>query len=355
MSLANNKDSYAKKSIAGHSTLTESVRASGFKNVLEQVDYAFASGNRSTNRVWFGEDAPGTDYDSVAIIGDKYIQLTYTSGSPTAVAEYLKTANGWDKVLTASDANFFDLITQATITTAGSGTYTAANLLGGQILRDPAGASRTDTTATAAQIVAAIKAASGNCVAGNKFDVLVKNTADADETITLAGGTGVTLSPAAITIRKGGQVALEFVVTNAAASSEAVACYLKLHRGDAKQDSVAYVTGVFDGVDTAPNVTAAQILDGIIIGTPTAARNYTLPAAADLLALLPNAVVGTTIEFSVVNKSSGAYAINIVASSSITNGGLSGHLGVTQNTSATFKIRFTNVTASSEAAILYRC
>lgn len=83
--------------------------------------------------------------------------------------------------------------TAANITTAGAGTYTAANLLAGLITRDPAGANRTDTTGTAEEIIAAFTAVG---LLTNDYDeafFIVKNTADAAETITLAGGTGVTL------------------------------------------------------------------------------------------------------------------------------------------------------------------
>ena len=86
--------------------------------------------------------------------------------------------------------------TAANITTAGAGTYTAANLLTGLITRDPNGAGRTDTTATAEEIIAAFAAVN---LLTNDYDeafFILKNTADANETITLAGGTGVTLKGA---------------------------------------------------------------------------------------------------------------------------------------------------------------
>jgi hypothetical protein len=80
--------------------------------------------------------------------------------------------------------------TVSTITTADVVTYTAAQFLGGLILRDPAGASRSDVTPTAALIIAAITQAG----VGNSFEFTIRNTADAAETITLTAGTGVTLS-----------------------------------------------------------------------------------------------------------------------------------------------------------------
>jgi len=85
------------------------------------------------------------------------------------------------------------LIGQSTVTTeatAGAHTYTAAELLGGLILRDCAGGARSDPTDTAANIIAAITQAG----VGNSFEFTIRNTSDAAETITVTAGTGVTLS-----------------------------------------------------------------------------------------------------------------------------------------------------------------
>lgn len=81
----------------------------------------------------------------------------------------------------------------ATVTksTAGVVTYTATEMVSsGLILRDPAGSSRSDTTATATAIVRRLQ----NAKVGSSFDFVFRNTADGDETITLVGGTGVTFS-----------------------------------------------------------------------------------------------------------------------------------------------------------------
>lgn len=112
-------------------------------------------------------------------------------------------------------------LTAATITTAGAGTYTAANMLGGLILRDPNGGSRTDTTHTAAQIVAALPGAAVD----DTFELVIVNTADAAETITLAGGTGVTLVPATVTIAQNEICRALVRLTNVTGSSEAVTVY----------------------------------------------------------------------------------------------------------------------------------
>lgn len=74
----------------------------------------------------------------------------------------------------------------ASVATAGAGTYTAAQVLGGIIVRDCAGASRTDTFPTAALLVAAIPGVS----VGDTLRVHIINGSDAAETITLAAGSG---------------------------------------------------------------------------------------------------------------------------------------------------------------------
>jgi len=80
--------------------------------------------------------------------------------------------------------------TVTTIATADAVTLTAAQLLGGLILRDCAGGARADVTPTAAQIIAAIIQAG----VGNSFEFTIRNTSDAAETITVTAGSDVTLS-----------------------------------------------------------------------------------------------------------------------------------------------------------------
>ena len=48
-------------------------------------------------------------------------------------------------------------------------------------------------------------------------------------------------------------------------------------------------------------LTAAQLINGIIIGTPTTTAAYTLPLATDLDAVLTNAKPGSTFDFRVIN------------------------------------------------------
>lgn len=104
-----------------------------------------------------------------------------------------------------------------TITTAGVVTYTAAQLIGGLILRDTNGADRSDVSPTAAQIVAALPGATN----GQSFQFDLVNTADANESITLTAGTGVTVAGTATVAQNDGKRWIVYV-TDVTAGAEAV-------------------------------------------------------------------------------------------------------------------------------------
>jgi hypothetical protein len=81
-------------------------------------------------------------------------------------------------------------IEPVTKTTAGAVTYTAEELSRGLILRDPSGANRSDVFPTAAGLYAEF----GKPEAYSSFTLIIRNTADAAETITMTTATGLTLS-----------------------------------------------------------------------------------------------------------------------------------------------------------------
>lgn len=111
-------------------------------------------------------------------------------------------------------------VTVTTDSTAGAVTLTAAQILGGLILRDPNGAGRSDVFPTAALLVAAIPGAE----IGTAVDVVIRNTADAAETITMTAGTGCTISGTA-TIAQNNTKRFKLVLTAVAAGSEAYTAY----------------------------------------------------------------------------------------------------------------------------------
>lgn len=107
----------------------------------------------------------------------------------------------------------------STIATAGAVTYTALQLLGGLIKRDPNGAGRSDVTPTAALLLAELAARIGGDVPiGLAFEFVIRNDADAAETITVTAGTGATLS-GTMTIAQSNSKRFRVTVTGVGASA----------------------------------------------------------------------------------------------------------------------------------------
>lgn len=103
-------------------------------------------------------------------------------------------------------------------------------------------------------------------------------------------------------------------------------------------------------------LTAAEVLGGIVVADPNGAgRTYTLPTAALLVAAIPGAKVGDVVRCYIVNGADAAEAITIAEG---TGGGFdanqtAGSRVIAQNNSKLVHIRLTNVTASSEAYVVY--
>ena len=99
-------------------------------------------------------------------------------------------------------------------------TLTTAQVLGGFFPVDPGGADRDLTTPTAAAIVAAINQpkADTSCL------LVLKNTADAAETLTVVGGTGVTVTGTATIAQNNTKIFL-VRLDNVTSGSEAVTVY----------------------------------------------------------------------------------------------------------------------------------
>ena len=114
----------------------------------------------------------------------------------------------------------------ASLATAGAETYTAAQILGGIIVRDCAGASRTDTLPTAALLVAAIPGAK----VGDVVQCLVVNGSDPiTEVITLAAGTGGGFDANQTAVSRivggGASKVVRIRLTNVTAAAEAYVVY----------------------------------------------------------------------------------------------------------------------------------
>ncbi len=97
--------------------------------------------------------------------------------------------------------------------------------------------------------------------------------------------------------------------------------------------------------------------------TPTVTRTLTLPTAADAVAGIPGVQVDDCIDFRVINLGANASDPNIVISMG-TGGTAVGYMTVDPHTNnagtysysgtGVFRLRYTNVTASSESYTVYR-
>jgi hypothetical protein len=103
---------------------------------------------------------------------------------------------------------------QTDLTSNGAVTYTAAQILSGYILDTSHTGGVTATTDTAALIIAAMTAAGMPTTVGTSFDFIVIN--DGNQTVTMAGGTDVTLYGAALTMATTKASVWRVLVTGAA-------------------------------------------------------------------------------------------------------------------------------------------
>lgn len=110
--------------------------------------------------------------------------------------------------------------TVTTIATAGAVSFTAEQLIGGLILRNPNGAGRADLVPTAVLLVAALPGA----FVGQSVEFVIRNTAGAAETITVTTADGATLS-GTMTIAQNASRRFLAVLTNVTSGSQAYTLY----------------------------------------------------------------------------------------------------------------------------------
>jgi len=85
-------------------------------------------------------------------------------------------------------------------------------------------------------------------------------------------------------------------------------------------------------------ITAAEVLGGLIDGTPTGAATYTLPTATLMAAALNQVGIGNAIEFTIKNSAGGAYTITVAAG---TDGTTKGTMTITQSNTKRFLLIMT--------------
>lgn len=233
-------------------------------------------------------------------------------------------------------------IVNTTISTVGNGTLTAAGLIGGQISRLGPTAAYTDTTDTAAAIIAA---EGGAFTSGSSFITRIKNFTAYPQTI--AGGTGVTWST--VTIVHPFSVGTYYATLGGTQASPTVTF------GHIQTTSafLPAATGNPSGVTLATNgagtITAAGIASGVTLRTTVAAAaTDTTDTVANIIAAAFSSVaaIGSAFEWTYVNNS--VSAMTLAGASSVT---ISGQTVVPPNSWVKYLVTLTGATTISMVAI----
>lgn len=217
------------------------------------------------------------------------------------------------------------------ITTVGAGTLTAAALLGGVITRSGSTAAYTDTTATAAQIVAALGA---DTPVGTSRFVWIKNTVAFAQT--LAAGSGVTLAGQGVIPPLSVGFFLLTVDSLTAVTLRGVSVASMVGLPPAQYATEALESGTI----AAASVAGAQVCE--FINTGTTPGNLQMPTAANLVAAIPNAAIGLSYILEIRNGSGAANTATITTNTGIT---LTGTMTIAQNVTRRFIVTLTSLTA----------
>jgi hypothetical protein len=205
---------------------------------------------------------------------------------------------------------------EATLTTVGAGTITAAMLLSGDVLRSGPTGAFTDTTSTAALLQAAWKGA-----ASDSFQFTYKNTTNFDAT--LAAGSGVTMSG------------------NTIVPANSWARFLVVWTGTNTATIYWIAGGEYTPLPNAKystsSVTTGSLAAGLITGARMCVWQQTgatpgaqlVRTAAQMLADIPNGRVGTSWRFRIANTGAGTLTLTTDAGATVT---MSGDMTVPQNT-----------------------
>jgi hypothetical protein len=176
-------------------------------------------------------------------------------------------------------------------------------------------------------------------------------TLDADNgTITFADG-GVSLGTITSSGYSGYSLTAGTVTTAAQPNITSVGTLVSLTVDSSTNPILENTLAPNGSADVTDTILIAELKTQIIQGPDLSeATTYTLDTAANIIAGFTGCSVGDSFDFYIINTD-GTYAITI---SGGTGGTITGNAVVATNTSAHYRIRFTNVTSSSEAYTVYR-
>jgi hypothetical protein len=221
------------------------------------------------------------------------------------------------------------LIVSTALSTVGAGTITAAGIASGITNRTGSTAAFTDTTDTAANIIAALP----NANIGQSFLYVYYNNTPG--VATLAGGTGVTVTGTIVP-----QACwAEFLVTYTAAAT--VTMVAVAMGPNAQLPDAQYVTAALQSA----TMTGAQVAGAKVASfdnTGTTPGNLQMPTAANLVAAIPNAQAGMSYLLKIRNSSGSANTATITTNTGIT---LTGTMTIAQTVTRDFVVTLTSLTA----------
>lgn len=252
--------------------------------------------------------------------------------NPNSAATYLTT-------ITSSSASTMYFVEEAplyintpevvtALTTVGAGTITGAGIAGGVTSRTGSTGAFTDTTDTAANIIAA----QPNARIGQSWEYTYRNNTLGAATIT--GGSGVTVS--GITVVPVGVVAKFLVTYTAAATITMVGLGCSMIT---KLPAAQFNTGTTTTTFTAGQLTGADYV--VYTNTGATPGSIATRTATQMIADIPNAYIGQTWVLTIVNGQ-GTGTLTVTAGTDVT---LTGTATVAVNTWRSFICTITSVSA----------
>ncbi len=227
------------------------------------------------------------------------------------------------------------LLVSTARSTVGAGTITGAGIAGGVTNRTGSTAAFTDTTDTAANIIAA----QPNATIGQSWAYKYFNNTAAAATLT--GGTGVTVS--AITIVPAGCWA-EFLVTYTAAAT--VTMVGVASGPNCVLPAVQYTTAALSSSTAAAGqLTGANFT--VMNNSGANPGNYTTRTATQMFGDIPNCQIGTTYVLRIKNGQ-GTGILTVAAGTGVT---LTGTMTIAINTFRDFAVTFQSTTTCTLQSI----
>lgn len=212
------------------------------------------------------------------------------------------------------------------LSTVGAGTITAAGIFGGATNRTGSTAAFTDTTATAAALIALLP---GNAPVGSSWEYTYYNNTLGLATIT--GGTGVTVTAGLVP----SNMWCRFLVT--ITSATAVTMVAVAMGPCVALPASKFVTG------TAATFAAGDITGAAVVHYTGTASNATLTVrtAAQMFADIPNCQIGFTYTLFIRNTNATGATITADGGATVT---LTGTMTIAQNVTRMFNVTFPSAT-----------